>query len=185
MPDEIRVLFLASDPFRPGAALRLDDEVRAVEQALRGDRVKLVACFAERTRDLQEALLVHDPRIVHFAGHCDGPGVIRLGDARGRPGVVGSEALVELFGILSEWIKVVVLNGCGTLPIVEALGGVVDYAIGMERPLSDPSAIAFTREFYRALGMGMTVQASFDLAVSRQADTATAWLTQRHRDTEE
>ncbi len=185
MRDEIRVLFLASDPFREGAAPRLDEEVRAIEQALGAGRVKLVAYFAERTLDLQDALMVHDPRIVHFAGHCDGPGVIRLGDAHGRPGLVGREALAELFGILSEWIMVVILNGCVSFPYVEALAEVVDYAIGIDWPLSDPSAVAFAGEFYRALGIGMTVQASFDLAVSRHADATTAWLTRRHRDTEE
>jgi hypothetical protein len=79
--------------------------------------------------------------------------------------VVTREALAELFGILSEWIKVVILNGSDTLPIVEALGEVVDYSIGMDQPLSDPSAIAFAEAFYGALGLGETVPASFDLAV--------------------
>jgi hypothetical protein len=127
--------------------------------------VKLVPCFAPRTRDLQDALLLHDPRIVHFAGPGDGGGVIHLADAYGRRGVVEKEALAELFGILSEWIKVVILNGCDTLPLVETLGGVVDYAIGMDQPLGDASAIVFAEAFYGALATGRPVQASFDLAV--------------------
>jgi hypothetical protein len=166
MREGIEVLFLTSDPFREGAALRLDEEVRAVERAIRRRRararVKLVPYFAARTRDLQHALMLHDPQIVHFAG--DG-GLIYLGGASGGRGVVTREALAELFGILSEWIKVVILNGSDTLPIVEALGEVVDYSIGMDQPLSDPSAIAFAEAFYGALGLGETVPASFDLAV--------------------
>lgn len=171
MQDKVEALFLASDPFRDGASARLHGEVRGIERAI-GDsrareRVKLVPYFAPRTRDLQDALLLHDPQIVHFAGPGDGRGLIYLADGYGRRGVVEKEALAKLFGILSEWIKVVVLNGCDTLGIVEALGGVVDYAIGMDRPLGDASAIVFAEAFYGALGMGKPVQASFDLAVGR------------------
>ncbi|HEX8213248.1 MAG TPA: hypothetical protein VF584_23940 [Longimicrobium sp.] len=178
MQENVEALFLASDPFREGASLRLHTEVRGVERAIRRgrarDRVKLVPCFAPRTRDLQEALLLHDPRIVHFAGPGDGRGVIYLADAYGRRGVVEKEALAKLFGILSEWIKVVILNGYPTLPVVEALSDVVDYAIGMDQPLSDASAIVFAEAFYGALGMGKTVQASFELAASRLESEAHA-----------
>ncbi|HEX8673357.1 MAG TPA: hypothetical protein VF710_15790 [Longimicrobium sp.] len=171
MRDKIKVLFLASDPFHDRAPLRLDEEVRTIGNALlKGrarDGVELIPYFATRTRDLQEALLRHDPQIVHFAGHGGGSGVIYLGDAHGRPGAVGKEALAELFGILSEWIKVVILNGCGTLPIVEALSDVVDYSIGMNAPLTDASAIVFAEAFYGAVGMGRTVKTSFQLAVSQ------------------
>jgi hypothetical protein len=170
MADTIRVLFLASDPFRDRASLRLDEEVRAIDQALRKGRaregVELIPHFATRTRDLQDALLRHDPQVVHFAGH-GGSGVIYLGDEQGRPRPVGKEALAKLFGILREWIRVVILNGCDTLSTVEALGEVVDYAVGMNRPLSDPAAAVFAQAFYGALAMGQTVQASFDLAVNQ------------------
>lgn len=169
MRDKITVLFLASDPFRGQAALRLDEEVRAIDRAIqRGgarERVELVAHFATRTRDLQNALMRHDPRIVHFAGHGGDPGVLYLGDERGRPRPVGKEALGKLFSHLTDYVKVVILNGCDTLPTVDVLGEVVDYAIGMNRPLSDASAIVFAEAFYGALAMGRTVRASFDLAV--------------------
>ncbi|HEX9938237.1 MAG TPA: CHAT domain-containing protein [Longimicrobium sp.] len=171
MQDRLKVLFLASDPFRDRAPLRLDEEVRAIEHAIRGgrerDRVELIPHFATRTRDLQDALMRHDPQIVHFAGHGDDSGVLYLGDEYGRPRPVGKEALAKLFGILREWIRVVILNGCDTLPTVEALGEVVDYAIGMNQPLSDASAVVFAQAFYGALAMGRTVQASFELAVNR------------------
>lgn len=171
MEDAIKVLFLASDPFRDRAPLRLDEEVRAIDHALRKgrarERVKLIPHFATRTRDLQDALLRHDPQIVHFAGHGNDSGVLYLGDEYGRPRPVGKEALGKLFGILSEWIKVVILNGCDTLPTVDVLGEVVDYAIGMNQPLSDASAIVFAKAFYGALAMGRTVRESFELGVSQ------------------
>jgi len=169
MRDTLTVLFLASDPFRDGAALRLDEEVRAIDRALREghvrDRVELVAHFGTRTGDLGDALLRHDPQVVHFAGRGDDPCVLYLGDEHGQPRPVTKEALATLFGDLSEWIEVVMLNGCDTLPTVEVLSEVVDYAIGMDRPLGDASAIVFAQAFYGALAMGRTVKTSFELAV--------------------
>ena len=171
MKDTVKVLFLASDPFRDRASLRLDEEVRAIEHALRGgharDGVELVSHFATRTRDLQDALLRHHPQVVHFAGHGEGTGVLYLGDEYGRPRPVGKEALAKLFGLLCDRVRVVILNGCDTRSTVEALGEVVDYAVGMNRPLTDPSAIVFARAFYGALAMGETVRASFGLAVNQ------------------
>lgn len=168
MIDAIPVLFLASAPSRTRPPVWLHDHVHAIGQAVReshaGDRVKLIPSVVGRTRDLQDALLRHDPLIAHLAGHGDDPCVLYLGDGLGRERRVGKEALAMLFGMLREWIRVVIVNGCDTLPTVEALSQRVDYAIGMSRPLSDPSATVFARAFYGALAMGRTVQASFDLA---------------------
>ncbi|HEU0299431.1 MAG TPA: CHAT domain-containing protein [Longimicrobium sp.] len=167
--DRIRVLFLAADPFTDRAPLQLGEEVRAIDHAIqRGtarDALQLVSHFATRTRDLQEALLRHRPRIVHFSGHADQPGVIYLGDEHGRPRAVDKQVLGSLFGILSDTVRMVVLNGCDTLPVVEVLSGVVDYAIGMDRPVTDASAIAFAEAFYRGLAFGQGVRTAFDLAV--------------------
>ena len=169
MHDKIKVLFLASDPFHDRAALRLDEEVRAIGNAIRRgrarDSVELVSHFATRTRDLREALLQHEPQIVHFAGHGDAPGAIYLGDEDGRPQPVDCEALRKLFGLLNDTVRVVVLNGCDTLQTVEALSEVVDYTVGMNRPISDDSAIVFAEAFYSALAMGRNVLAAFELAV--------------------
>ena len=51
--DRIRVLFLASNPHAPTAPLRLDEEVRRIDRALRRgkarDALELVSHFAART----------------------------------------------------------------------------------------------------------------------------------------
>lgn len=171
MQQKIKVLFLAADPFEDRAQLRLDQEVRAMDQAIRmgsaGDRLTLVPSFDTRTRDLQDALLRHRPQIVHFAGHGSAAGDIYLGDEYGRPQPVGKDALARLFGLLDGSVRAVVLNGCSTLPVVEALSQVVDFAIGMNTPVSDDSAIVFARAFYGALAMGETVPGSFAHGVSQ------------------
>lgn len=171
MPDKIKVLFLAADPFRDGARLALDEEARAIDQAIqRGrarDGVELVPHFATRVGDLQHALLRHEPQVVHFSGHGETPGVIYLGDEHGRPKAVGKEALGKLFGVLAGSVRVVVLNGCDTLPTVEAIGEAVDFVIGMNRPISDESAIDFSEAFYGALAMGRSVLTAFELGKIR------------------
>lgn len=171
MRNKIKVLFLAADPFRPGERLRLDEEVRAMDQAIRRgsarDSVELVSHFATRTGDLQYALMRHDPQVVHFAGHGGARGVIYLGDDYGRAQPVGKEALGRLFGIRRDAVRVVVLNGCETLPTAELLSEVVDYAIGMNGPIQDDSAARFSAAFYGALAMGQTLADSFAYGVNQ------------------
>lgn len=171
MRDRLKVLFLAADPFTDGARLELGEEVRAIDEAIqRGsgrDGVELVSHFATRTRDLQYALLRHEPHIVHFAGHGGRAGVICLGDEDGKPRAVAAAALGNLFGILDGEVRAVVLNACHTLPVVEALADVVDYAIGTNRPITDETAIEFSAAFYTALTFGRGVPQSFALAVNQ------------------
>lgn len=177
MREKIKILFLAADPFRSGARLALDEEARAIDHAIqRGaarDALELVSHFATRTRDLHHALLRHQPRVVHFAGHGDAPGVIVLGDEQGRPKRVDKDALAHLFGILDS-VRVVVLNGCDTLPTVEALSEVVDCAIGMNRPITDAAALVFAEAFYGALAFGTGVEKAFALAVNQLRIEGTA-----------
>lgn len=186
MRDNIKVLFLASDPFHAGVRLRLDEEVRAVEQAIRRgrarDSVVLIPHPATRTRDLREALLNHKPQIVHFAGHGAPSGGIYLGDEHGQRQAVSTEALRRLFGMVSRTVKVVVLNACGTLPTIEALSEVVDYTVGMNAAISDESAIVFSEAFYSSLAMGEPVLEAFDWAVCQLdlESNAEASIPQRH-----
>jgi hypothetical protein len=171
MRDKITVLFLAADPFRPGARRELDDEIRAVERAIqRGrarDTLELVASFATEARDVQEALRRHQPRIVHFSGHGGAPGGICLGDEQGRAQLVGRDALRGLLGVVDS-VRIVVVDGTGTLATVEALREVADYTIGTnQRPGGGP-AIAFAQAFYGALAAGRTVLAAFELGLGQR-----------------
>src|SRR5687768_14148363 len=68
----ITILFLAANP-SDGTRLRLDEESRAIDQALRQaeyrDRFEIRQHWAVRIADLQGHLLRHQPHIVHFSGH--------------------------------------------------------------------------------------------------------------------
>lgn len=170
MREKIKVLFLAADPFRATARLELGEEMRAIDHAIQQgsarEALELVAHFATQTGDVQAALQRHRPQIVHFAGHGD-RGVVYLGNDRGGREGVGKAALARLFSALGGGVRVVVLNGCHTLPMATVLSKVVDYAIGTKDQIGDASAIHFADAFYTALAFGSGVRQAFDLAVAR------------------
>jgi hypothetical protein len=166
MREKIMVLLLAADPFRAGARRELDEEMRAIEHALqRGparNTLELVAHFAQHAHDVGNALLRYQPRIVHFAAHGEGPAAIYLGDEHGGRRAVHREALQGLLGIVPDPVRIVVLDGAGSLPTVQALGEVADYTIGTNRRPGGGSAGGFVDTFYGALAMGCTVLAAFE-----------------------
>jgi hypothetical protein len=168
MTEPIKVLLLASDP---RGNLRLDREARGVTDAIRRakdrDSLQLVLEWAVTIHNLQDVLLTHTPTIVHFAGHASETDGIYLCDAHGRQVAVDSETLLDLFGILKGFVRVVVLNACQTLATAEKLREVVDYTVGMDALISDPAAAIFAEAFYGALASGMTVQKSFQLGRNR------------------
>ena len=70
-----KILVLAANP-RETAGLRLDEEVREIQRSLQlpkeRDRFSLVSEWAVRTKDMMQALVSHQPHIVHFLGHGTG-----------------------------------------------------------------------------------------------------------------
>jgi hypothetical protein len=166
---KVKVLFLAADPFKQNA-LSLDEEIRAITARIRAaehrDRLDLVSAFAVRPDDLQPLLLQHQPHIVHFSGHASQAEQLILKDQDGRPKPVSKEALTNLFEVLKDNIRVVVLNACNTKPQAEAIAKVIDCAIGMNTAIGDAAAIVFAAAFYQALGYGRSVQTAFDLGRS-------------------
>lgn len=166
MREKIKVLVLAADPFRAGARRELHEAMRAVEHALRReparDGVEFAAYFARHAHDVQDALLRHRPQVVHFAAYGDGPAAICLGDAHGRRQPVDREALRGLLAIAGDPVRIVVVDGAGALPTVQALSEVADYTIGTNRRAGGGSEMVFAAAFYGALAMGCTVLAAFE-----------------------
>ena len=188
---KIKVLFLASDPFKTHP-LALDEEIRAITAQIRSadyrDTLELISAWAVRPGDLQQLLLQHRPHVVHFSGHGTqghpdgGPSssgsrpvrhlvpkdgsqearLILMGEG-GQPQPVGQEALVELFDVLRDDIRLVVLNACDSKPQAEAIARVVGCCIGTNTAIGDKAAITFAAAFYRALGFGRDVQTAYRL----------------------
>jgi hypothetical protein len=170
----IKILFLASNPIDT-AQLRLDEEVRAIDERLRRsnyrDNFQLEQHWAVRIDDIQECILRHNPNIVHFVGHGNRSGEIILLDNQGNGKSVSVQALSDLFETLKDNIKCVVLNACYSEKQALAIAQHIDCVVGMSTPISDQSAISFSSSFYQALGYGKNIKTAFDLGCSQIALT--------------
>jgi hypothetical protein len=189
---KVRVLFLVSNPSGEDR-LAVDEESRVITARIRStdhrDAIEFITAWAVRPDDLQQLLLQHRPRVVHFSGHGtrslptgDPPaGVLsslrdmkKVGHAghlehlvlTGEGGQVqpmSTAVLVHLFRVLKDNVHLVLLSACHSEPIAEALTEVIPYTIGMCETISDAAAIAFSTAFYQALGYGRNIQEAFDL----------------------
>ncbi len=179
-----KILFLASNPSNL-AQLQLHKEffkvfveVQEVEFALRVE-------WAVNTDDLQTAILKHKPRIIHFSGHGSGNGEndlsdtrdldfeedfsdggIYLQDANGESKFVEAKALTNLFQIFSKKMEIdaVILNACHSAPQAKAISEFVPYVIGMNKAVTDKSAIEFSTGFYRGISSEDDIEFAFELA---------------------
>jgi hypothetical protein len=162
----IKILFLAANPSGT-TRLRLDKEIREIDQALRQaefrDRFDIKQHWAVRVADLQGLLLRHKPDIVHFCGHGSASSGLVLEDASGKRHPVSARAMSQLFSILKDNIKCVVLNACYSEPQAQAIAEHIDCVIGMSEAIGDAAAISFAVAFYQALGFGRDVRTAFDL----------------------
>lgn len=170
MTEKIKILFLAASPLDV-APLRLDEELREIEKKIqtgsRRESFQLIPQFAARWDDLQEALLRHRPHIVHFSGHGSKSEEISVMDDSGASHPVDKQSLVELFEILRDNIRVVVLNACYSKPQAEAISQKIDYTVGMNKAIGDKAAIAFAGAFYRALSFDRSVHEAFKLGKNK------------------
>lgn len=162
----IKILFLAANPLNT-IPLRLDEESRAIDQALRQsefrDQFDIQQHWAVRVMDLQGLFLRHTPDIIHFSGHGSKANEIILQDDVGSSHPVSARALEQLFSILKDNIRCVTLNACYSKQQAEAIARHIDCVIGMSKAIQDRSAISFAASFYQALGYGRDVQTAFDL----------------------
>ncbi|WNZ44048.1 CHAT domain-containing protein [Leptolyngbya boryana CZ1] len=187
------ILFLASQPIST-ARLRLDEEVREIEEGLRRSRYRnrfeLKQQWAVRPRDLQRAMLDCKPHIVHFSGHGVGrtmddsrlseatrklvpvdqvkafeEGLI-LEDQTGQAKLVSTEALAALFELFADSVECVVLNACYSERQAKVIAQHIPYVIGMNQEIEDRAAIEFAIGFYDALGAGESVEFAYKLGCS-------------------
>jgi hypothetical protein len=162
----IKVLLLSANPI--DAPLRIDEEFRAIDAKIRGsdhrDYVQLILHGAVRLEDIPGLLMRHKPHVVHFSGH-GGKVAIELTTSDGGGQAVPPNALADIFRVLKDNVRVVLLNACDSAPQAEAIVSVIDCAVGMSDEIDDGVAIAFAAAFYEALGYGRSVQDAFDIAL--------------------
>ena len=168
----IKILILTANPSNTGSdPLRLDAEVRRIEEALQRsryrDRFQITAKLAVRTLDLRRALLDYRPQIVHFSGHgTETQGLLLENDA-GQYQLISTEALAGLFGIFETGeIECVLLNACYSEVQAKEIHAYVDCVIGMNQPIGDKSAVLFAEAFYDALGAGSDYEEAHKIGCS-------------------
>ena len=132
----VRILFLAAKPTDTDP-LRLGEEVRTIDERLREadyrDQLDLVPHFAVRLEDLSKSLLRYKPHLVHFSGHGSPSGAIILEDASGRSNEVSPKVLGDLFGILRDNLRCVVLNACYSATQANEVTDGIDCVVGTTR----------------------------------------------------
>ena len=90
-------------------------------------------------------------------------GAIILQDDRGRATPVPPQALTNVFALLKDNIRVVVLNACFSQPQAEAIAQHIDCVVGMSEEIGDTAARDFAAAFYGALAYGRSVKTAFEL----------------------
>ncbi|MFL9453848.1 MULTISPECIES: NB-ARC domain-containing protein [Nostocales] len=146
------ILILAAIPH----GLRLDKEIRSIEEAIRRaakrDVFEIKIRTAVRTQDIRHALAEEQPQIVHFCGHGLEDGSLLLEDDSGENKPVPAKGLASLFQLHADYVECVLLNVCHSDKQATAISKHVNYAIGMNQPIGDKAAIAFAIGFYDGLG---------------------------------
>ena len=163
----MKILLVAANP-TASARLRIDEEVRAIEDKLRiskcRDVVEFCTKWATRPGDLQRALLEEEPTVVHFSGHGGGNlGIVLHSDAGTGERLVSSVALAQLFKVLKANIRLVVLNACYSAEQAKHIVEEIDCVVGMAETIGDDGARDFAGAFYLGLAYGRSVQTAFDL----------------------
>lgn len=164
--EAMKVLILSANPLGTDR-LRLDEEVRVIQEAIRGskhrDSFEIVSRPAVRPRDMWRALLDERPEIVHFMGHGQGhDGVTVEGDG-GRAKLVNTNDLASLLALFVDHIQCVLLNACYTGPQAQAIARYIGTAIGTSDLITDNASLSFTSGFYDALGAGRSIEFAYRL----------------------
>lgn len=163
---KLTVLLVTANP-DADAPLRVDAEVRRVQEAIRGSK------FAENVRveyrpaaDLKSILDgLNDlrPQVVHFSGHGNSAGLLTdTGKMQADP---SDELSYDLLGKALDATDcvpdVVVLNSCHSSSAKRGVLRRVKFLVSMKVPISDIAAAAFAPQFYAALASGQSVQSAF------------------------
>jgi len=164
-----KILILSANP-KDTDKLRLDEEVRAIEEGLRRarsrDQFEIITKWAVRVDDLRRALLDFEPEIVHFSGHGAGSHGLALENSSGQMQLVSTDSLTRLFKLFKGKIECVLLNACYSEAQAEAIYQDIGCVVGMNQALGDRAAIRFAIGFYDALGAGRSYEDAYEFGCS-------------------
>ena len=167
IPEEITILFLASNPVE-GCFLKLDEEARSIQEKIRlseyRDTVRFETRWAVRAGDIMQAINETNPTIIHFSGHGCEDGELVLQNPDGSVKLVSPEAISQAISTVSDTVRLVFFNACYSSVQASRIVDNIDTAIGMNAPIGDGAARVFAARFYSSVGFGLSVEQSFKQA---------------------
>ena len=163
-PSKVTILFLGANG--SDSSLQLEEEVSKIQINLKlakeRDNLVFRQEWAVTIDSLLQAILDEEPSMIHFSGHGNQVGIL-LQDQKGRPTLVPSQALENLFRLFKDTVSCVVLNSCFSEHQATAIRAHIPYVIGVTSNIPDDAAIAFSVGFYKGIGAGKGVPFAFEL----------------------
>ncbi len=156
--ERLRILFLASDPTN-ASKLHLGKELQEVRNRLADNRYfEIKDHWAVKPDDVIQTIVEYKPHIVHFSGHGEETGELCFEDEQGKVKPIAPDALANLFELVKENVKCVVVNTCYSERQAKAISQYVPVVIGTMKEISDSAAIKFSTGFYTALDPDLSPQ---------------------------
>ncbi len=165
------ILLCTANAAYVGHRLRLEEELRAIDDALKRSRRRDLyephICPAVTFTQVLHELDDHEPTFVHFSGHGDPSGELILKGERSEELFVPPARIAELLEVLPKRPTLVTFATCHSRALAEAAARHADFAIGFEGALDDESAPLFSATLYERLASRepVDVERAFRLAV--------------------
>ncbi len=163
---EIRILFISSG-FNNNNFLRFDKEFKSIKDSfytsVDRDKFRFIKIVASRLSDLTQSFLEYNPQFVHFSGHGSRQGIILM-DFDNDERVISSNSLGKLFELFSKSIQCVFLSSCYSESQAEIISKHIPFVIGVKDSISDNEAINFSSNFYKAIGLGKSIETAFEVS---------------------
>lgn len=174
----LKILVMISDPLERRGTLDVEREWSQLQRSLSDaesvQKASLTRLDTGRLDELQDALREDDYHVFHFIGHgtfseADNDGALLLEDELGRSKIIAGRVLGDRLRD-SRSMRLVVLNNCegaatsafdpfaGTAQSLLRKG--IPAVVAMQFAVTDLSALAFSRGFYRSIIDGYPVDAS-------------------------
>lgn len=171
MQNATTVLVLNATPDDQGR-LRADKEAALLEEQLRKltnrrRDLNVVQRFAVRLDQVQEHLLNHEPKILHFSGHGD-RGILVFETHDGSTAVLDGDVLADILDTYGK-LECVILHACFTEEVAQACARYVPVVVGSTDTINDLTAPKFTYAFYQALANGRDYENAFRMGKNEVA----------------
>ncbi len=162
------ILFLAANPQNTPRKM-FDQECSEIEKGLELSNHRELFVFKKKfsvkMRDIRRALLYHEPQIVHFCGHSESGGFIVEGEGDSSD-IFSRGSLAELLQLFEKNVECVMLSGCYSEELANAINEKIAYVAGIEPGVPDKTAIEIIVAFYDGVVHRKTYEFSYKLGVT-------------------